>query len=247
MWVDLADEGKTGGRDSHERKMAIRQLTATSSWPEVQGSLSREGNKVIDMGAWNSSITTSPEDYPRVLRSRVDATPHIDTDAKNQFAREKAKGRTFTPEQEKDFITSRRVHYAIESQMSNEDFQTQSEGFWQEANRVANLTDEKGNLTKEANDVRQALDTRFTAIKDIGGTAPQQLLGHLIGGSVEEEVTGALGGKSVRNYVIRGVGGQQSPPAGGNPTNPPGGNPPTNPSGGGTMSDDGTIYLHPDE
>jgi hypothetical protein len=252
MWVDLSDEG----RDKHERKMAIRQLTATSSWPELQGNLSRRGNKAIDVEDWSDSITTSPEDYPRVLRSRVDATPHIDRGARDKLAAAKVSGRTFdTPQQEKDFISANRVSYGIADQMSNEDFQTQSEGFWQETSRVANLKEAKfvttanpEGYTPEAIEVRDNLKARFQSIKEIGGTAPQQLLGHLMGGSIEKRVNEALGpDDSVRNYVVRGAGGQQQPPAGGNPANP-GGNPPTNPPGGGeTMSDDGTIDLHPDE
>jgi len=233
MWVDLADEG----RDSHEKKMAIRQLTATSSWPEVQGSLSRGGKKVIDTDAWADSITTSPEDYPRILRSRVDATPHIDNDAKAQLAQQKSAGRVFTPDEERDYIASRRVHYSIKNQMSNEDFATQSEGFWQEVNRTANLTDEDGNLTEEAQEIRAELAARFEAIRSIGGTAPQQLLGHLVGGSVQAEVDGALGpGKSVLDYIQRSPA-QQSPQ---NPTGQQG--------GGATISDDETeVDLHPDD
>lgn len=215
MWVDLADASE----NSHERKMSIRQLTATSSWPEVQGSLSRKGNKVIDTEAWSSSITTSPEDYPRILRSRVDATPHIDNWAKRQLQEEKAKNpsRAWTRQGEKDFISQKRVLYSIRDQMSNEDFQTQSEGYWEEVARVSNLRDpSSGNLTQEAKDVQEALRARFTAIHDIGGTAPQQLLGHLVGGSVQAKVDRALGpGANVREYVDANtpLGGQTNPEA----------------------------------
>ena len=211
MWVDIADQSE----NRHERKMAIRQLTATSSWPEVQGSLSRAGNKVIDTEAWADSITTSQEDYPRILRSRVDATPHIDNWAKRQLEVEKAKdpGRVWTKQQEKDFISQKRVLYSIRDQMSNEDFQTQSEGYWEEVARVANLRDGANNLTQEAKDIQEALRDRFTAIHDIAGTAPQQLLGHLVGGSVQAKVDKALGpGANVKEYVNAQVplGGQTS-------------------------------------
>jgi hypothetical protein len=211
MWVDIADQSES----SHERKMAIRQLTATASWPEIQGSLSRDGNKVIDTAAWADSITTSQEDYPRILRSRVDATPHIDNWAKGQLDAEKAKDprRVWTKQEEKDFISQKRVLYSIKDQMSNEDFQTQSEGYWEEVARVANLRDSGGNLTQEAKDIQEALRERFTAIHDIGGTAPQQLLGHLVGGSVQAKVDKALGpGANVREYVNAQVplGGQAS-------------------------------------
>lgn len=209
MWVDIADQSE----NSHERKMAIRQLTATSSWPEIQGSLSRAGNKVIDTAAWADSITTSQEDYPRILRSRVDATPHIDNWAQRQLDAELEKNpdaKNWTEKQKKDFKSQMRVLYSIRDQMSNEDFQTQSEGYWQEVARVANLRYEaddsqghkKGELTDEAKKIQEALRTRFKAIHDIGGTAPQQLLGHLIGGSVQGEVDRALGaGANVSEYV----------------------------------------------
>jgi hypothetical protein len=199
MWVDLADEGES----SNEKKMSVRQLIATSSWPEVQGSLSRKGNKVIDSDAWSNSVTTSLEDYPKVLRSRVDATPHIDNAARAELARVKANG-TFgnLGVSEKDFISQYRVKYAIEKQMSNEDFQTQSDGFWEEAGRVANLRDSNDNLTGGALEIQNALRQRFGAIHDIGGTAPQQLLGHLIGGGVQKDVDKALGpGLTVKDFV----------------------------------------------
>jgi len=220
MWVDLADEG----RDKHERKMAIRQLTATSSWPELQGNLSRRGNKAIDVEDWSDSITTSPEDYPRVLRSRVDATPHIDRGARDKLDAAKVSGRQFdNTQEEKDFVSANRVSYGIADQMSNEDFQTQSEGFWQETSRVANLKNAKfvsaenpEGYTPEAIEVRNNLKARFKAIQDIGGTAPQQLLGHLVGGSIEQRVNEALGpGDSVRNYVVRGANPPPAPDDGG--------------------------------
>ena len=250
MWVDLADEG----RDKHERKMAIRQLTATSSWPELQGNLSRRGNKAIDVEDWSDSITTSPEDYPRVLRSRVDATPHIDRGARDKLAAAKVSGRTFdTPQQEKDFISANRVSYGIADQMSNEDFQTQSEGFWQETSRVANLKDSKfvsaenpEGYTPEAIEVRDSLKARFTAIREIGGTAPQQLLGHLVGGSIEQRVNEALGpNDEIRNYINSAQGkaptGQQSPPSG---TNPPPQQGTTSPP---PTQDDGGLDIQHDE
>lgn len=199
MWVDLADEG----RDGHEKKMAIRQLVATRSWPEIQGSLSRRGNKAIDTDAWSSAITTSPEDYPNVLRSRVDATPHIDNAAKKALADAKKGGRVFASrKEEKDFISQFRIKYSIEKQMSNEDFSTQSDGYWEEVARVANLRDAGGNLTTESKAIQTALRERFAAIHAIGGTAPQQLLGHLIGGGVQKDVDAALGpGLNIENFV----------------------------------------------
>ncbi len=191
MWVDLADEG----RDDFEKTAAIRQLIATSSWPEVQGSLSRKGNKVIDTESWANVVTTSPEDYPKVLRSRVDATPHIDNAAKQALAQAKASGQVFkSAQEEKDFISSFRVKYSIEKQMSNEDFATQSDGYWEEVARTANMKDSNGQLTRDAQEIQTALRARLQAIHDIGGTAPQQLLGHLQnGGALQKNVESALG------------------------------------------------------
>ena len=206
MWVDLADESN----NSHERKMAIRQLTATSSWPEVQGNLSKKGNKVIDTEAWNSSITTSAEDYPRILRSRVDATPHIDNAAKAALDAENARRRgageaELTGVDAKNFISQERILYSIEKQMSNEDFQTQSDGYWEEVARVADMRDASGNLTERSKRVQESLRKRFESIHDIGGTAPQQLLGHLVGGGVQKFVDRALGsGVNVKDFIAQG-------------------------------------------
>jgi hypothetical protein len=213
MWVDLAEDG----RDTHEKKMAIRQLTATASWPEIQGAFTRSGNRVIDTDAWASAITTSPEDYPRVLRSRVDAAPHITNSADVALAEENKslaalKRPILTGKAANDFKSQHRIQYAIEKQMSNEDFATQSDGFWEETARMATLRDSSGNLTQGAINIQKVLRNRLTAIHDIGGTAPQQLLGHLVGGSVQGSVDKALGpGMNVRDYVSPGpLGGSTS-------------------------------------
>lgn len=191
MWVDLAEEG----RDSYEKKMAIRQLTATASWPEIQNSYTKNGKKVIDTAAWAPSITTSPEEYPKVLRSRIDAAPHIVDIGEKALEQAKVGGRVFTSEiEERDFKSQKRIHYSFESQMSNEDFATQSDGFWEEAGRAASITDAAGNLTAESLAIQDALKKRLEAIHDIGGTAPQHLLGHLVGGGVEKHVDLALHG-----------------------------------------------------
>lgn len=204
MWVDLAEEG----RDSHEKKMAIRQLTGTSSWPEIQGAFTRSGKRVIDTEAWAPSITTSPEEYPKVLRSRVDAAPHI-----VDRAEKAALAAGFKPGDSsiaaRDFKSAIRMQYAIEKQMSNEDFATQSDGFWQEAGRTAGLKDATGAATPEALAIQAALKQRLQGIHDIGGPAPGHLLGHLVGGGVEKHVDAALtglppgapGADNIRRYI----------------------------------------------
>lgn len=195
MWVDLAEEGD----NDRERKMAIRQLTATSSWPEVQDSFTKSGKRVIDTADWSSSVTTSPEDYPRVLRSRVDAAPHI-VDSANK----KAATRSFANDkEEQNYKSSVRILASIEGQMSNEDFATQSDGYWKEAARMANLTDSAGVLTHEATEIRRVLNDRFKAIQGAGPTARQQMLGHLVnGGDLERNVNRALGlGPGVNGQV----------------------------------------------
>ena len=198
MWVDLAENG----RDDHEKKMAIKKLIATSSWPEVQGSYTQSGKKVIDTDAWRNAVTTSEEDYPKVLRSRVDAAPHI-IDSALQAGEEAGFARTDDSKAARDFRAAYRINYAIEKQMSNEDFATQSDGFWNEVNRMANQTDANGNLTRQAIEIKSSLRKRLKAIHDIGGTAPQQLLGHLAtGGSLEADVNAALGeGANIRDYL----------------------------------------------
>jgi hypothetical protein len=103
--------------------------------------------------------------------------------------------------------SNRRIKYAIDQQMGNEDFQTQSEGFWQETARVANLRDATGGLTPQAIEIRDALKNRFQAIRDAGPTVRQQMLAHLKnGGSLEANVnaildTGGTGDK-LDNYLV---------------------------------------------
>jgi len=196
MWVDLAEDG----RDVHEKKMAVRQLLATSSWPEIQGSFTRSGKKVFDTDIWNPAVTGSPEDYPKVLRSRVDATPHILDSAdkalvsKNAELRQSGKA-SLSELDAREFKAAYRMNYALDKQMSNEDFATQSDGFWEEAARLASLRDPvTGQLTEEARSIRRNLRARLKSIHDIGGTAPQQLLGHLQnGGDLQTSVETALG------------------------------------------------------
>ncbi|HET9850412.1 MAG TPA: hypothetical protein VFP35_02195 [Candidatus Saccharimonadales bacterium] len=205
MWVDLAEDG-----DKYEKKMAIRQLTATSSWPEIQSSFTKNGKRVIDTDAWADSITTSPEDYPRVLRSRVDATPHIDNAAKKALKAE-LENTDMDEFEQRRFVSAFRVDYAITKQLDNEGFATQSDGFWEEAARMANMTGADGELTAQAQQIRQHLKDRFFAIQQIGGTAPAQLLGHLAnGGELQKNVESILG-QSVQNYM-HGDGTPGTPP-----------------------------------
>jgi hypothetical protein len=207
MWVDLAEDG----RDDHEKKMAIRQLTATASWPEVQGSFTKSGKRVIDVASWGRDIATSPEDYPRVLSKRVDAAPHIVDVAEKALIAEQER-RSKDPEltllderQQADFKSAIRMDYAIQKQMSNEDFATQSDGFWQEAARVATYSGPDETLKARADMVRQHLIARFESIKQAGPTAQQQMLGHLVGGGVQTEVDKILrsGGedRSITDYM----------------------------------------------
>jgi hypothetical protein len=190
MWVDLAEEG-----DANERKMAIRQLTATSSWPEVQTSFTKNGKRVIDTADWATSITTSTEDYPRVLRSRVDATPHIEDSAVRALGDQLKLTPGMSSVEQLRFKSQYRIKYAIEKQLDNEGFQTQSDGFWEEAARMASANSTPEEAARGA-EIQAALKKRFQAIHDIGGTTPQVLLGHLKnGGPLQGFVETALGDK----------------------------------------------------
>lgn len=217
MWVDLSENG----RDRFEKKMAIRQLTATASWPEVQGSFTPLGKRVIDTDEWAKSITTSPEDYPRVLRSRVDAAPHV-VEAASDAAEKRGYAKEDQSVEARNVRSQERVKYAIQKQMSNEDFATQSDGFWQEAERISKLTNDQGELLPESAEIREELRKRFQAIAATGDTAAQSMLGHLAGGSVRGNVDEILGGQGLAEFLpgTRRAAANQ-PPAGGNP--PPGG------------------------
>jgi len=231
MWVDLAENG----RDDHEKKMAIRQLTATSSWPEVQGSFTSTGKRVIDTAAWAKSIATSPEDYPRILRSRVDAAPHI-VDRAEKISGEW--GYTADTVETRNVRSALRVDYAIENQMSNEDFQTQSEGFWQEAARIASYDGDDQHMKDLAAHISQTLKLRFDAIQQAGPTAVQSMLGHLVGGSIQGEVNTVLAAQGVKieDYMP----GRRNTP----PTPQPQQNPnPTQPGNQTGANDDGTTDL----
>lgn len=255
MWVDLSEDG----RDDFEKTMAIRQLNATSSWPEVQGSYTKSGKKVYDTAVWNSAITKSPEDYPKILRSRVDATPHIVDSANKALETEKqrriANHEATMPEiEEREFKSAYRINYSLEKQMSNEDFATQSDGFWEEASRMANQKGADKKLTKQALEIRTNLKKRLKAIGDAGPQAAQQLLGHLsTGGTLQENVDSILGDESITDYIAtRGHGGEEPPDGGEGPT-PPSTPPPTRPVGGGPtvspLASGGEIEvnLHPPE
>lgn len=207
-WVDLMDDDKA---DASVKKMAARQLVATSSWPEIQGSFTTKGRRVIDTDDWSKSITTSPDDYPRVLRSRVDATPHIDDGAKKALAIEIERRSNnnlppLTEIQQRRFLSQNRVQYSIEKQMGNEDFATQSDGYWAEVARMSTVTrDMTSDEAQRALQIQQHLRDRFKAIHDIGGTAPQQLLGHLMdGGPLQKNVQQALGGIDLSTYIGSG-------------------------------------------
>jgi hypothetical protein len=229
MWVDLAENG----RDDHEKKMAIRQLTATSSWPEVQGSFTSSGKRVVDTAAWAKSIATSPEDYPRILRSRVDAAPHI-VDRAEKISDEL--GYKEDTVETRNIKSAIRIEYAIENQMSNEDFQTQSEGFWQEAARIASYDGDDENMKAYAAQISAKLKARFDSIQQAGPTAVQSMLGHLVGGSIQGEVNKVLAaqGVKVEDYMP----GQRN--------RPPVARPPADT--GAAISDDGTeVDLHPDD
>ena len=219
MWVDLSEEG----RDHHEQKMAIRQLNATSSWPEVQGSFTKSGKRVIDTDIWSDAVIGSPEDYSKVLRSRVDATPHIDDAADEALSAEKEKraskkARALTGVEERNFKSAFRIKYALEKQMSNEDFATQSDGFWVEAARMSQHIDpDTGLLSETAQLIRSTLKARFKAIQDSGGNNPQIMLGHLAnGGKLQTAVDTILGDEKVTDYMS-GRGKGPPPP----PTQPP--------------------------
>lgn len=83
--------------------------------------------------------------------------------------------------------------------MSNEDFQTQSDGFWTEAARMSRLPDfdNPDQLSEEAVRIRQHLIERFTAIQNAGPTARQSMLSHLAaGGSLQKDVDTILGSTS---------------------------------------------------
>jgi hypothetical protein len=203
-WVDLMDDDEA---DAAVKKMAARQLLATVSYPEIQGSFTSKGKRVFETDAWEPSIITSPEDYPRVLRSRVDSTPHVMEAGKKDAEKLVPGAGTGTDMASRNLRSNRRIKYAIDQQMGNEDFQTQSEGFWQETARVANLRDATGGLTPQAIEIRDALKNRFQAIRDAGPTVRQQMLAHLKnGGSLEANVnaildTGGTGDK-LDNYLV---------------------------------------------
>ena len=197
MWVDLMEEGET----KHERKMAARKLRQTQSWPEMQTSFTKSGRRPGELEGWDTAIATSPEDYAATLRSRVDLAPHIKNIGAQALRienekRTKTGAALLTGRAADDFAARRRMEYAFEDQMSNEDFATQSEGFWQEAARLAQMPG--------GDQIASKLAARLAAIRDIGGTGPQQYIGHLVGGGIEErvnEVLAAGGHGSVRDYL----------------------------------------------
>jgi hypothetical protein len=190
-WVDIMDDDDA---DDAMKKMAARQLVDTASWPEIQSSFTKKGNKVIDTAAWSPSITTSPDHYPKVLRSRVDAAPHIE-DAAYTAGEQAGFARTDMSVQAKNFRAAYRMDYAIDKQLDNEGFATQSDGFWEDAARLSQLTEADGvTPTAEAERIRDHLQQRFAAIQRAGPTARQQMLGHMAnGGKLEQQVNIALG------------------------------------------------------
>jgi hypothetical protein len=205
-WVDLVDDDKA---DAAVKKMAIRQLIATSSWPEIQGSYSSKGRRVHETEAWVASVTTSPEDYPKVLRSRVDAAPHIEEAAYVEGI-QAGYGRDDNSVAARQFRSSNRINYAVQKQMGNEDFATQSDGFWDEVGKMANanivdaqgnavmVQDVNGNTVAQQDAIRNNLHARFAAIHAAGPTVRQQMLGHLMdGGALEKSVNSALGAGAV--------------------------------------------------
>jgi hypothetical protein len=211
-WVDMLDDPEA---DANVKKMAIRQLIDTSSWPEIQGAYTSGGRRVFESEEWVSSVTTSPDHYPKVLRSRVDAAPHVEVSAYEQG--EKAGyTRKDNSVEARQFRSSKRIDYALEKQMSNEDFATQSDGFWQEVSAMANsnivngvtgtteMVDWNGTLVTQQEHIRRALDKRFAAIKAAGPTVRQQMLGHLKdGGALEKAINEALpSGKKIDDYLV---------------------------------------------
>jgi len=216
MWIDLAEDG----RDDHEKKMAVKQLLATSSWPEVQGSFTKSGRKVYDTDIWNPAVTSSQEDYPKILRSRVDATPHI-MDSAEKAAVKQGFHENDQSLGAREFKAAYRMNYALEKQMSNEDFATQSDGFWEEAARLSSQRNASGNLTDEAIQIRTNLKKRLRTIQDAGPTLRQTLLGHLANGGVtQDSVNAILGGETIQDYLNGRVGVrvEASPPDAGGPS-----------------------------
>ena len=208
VWVDLMETGT-----EQEKKMAARELTATSSWPEIQTSFTPEGKRATEYDEWGKSITTSPEDYPRVLRSRVDQTPHVKDGAYKRAAGIAAERGIAASDIEsylknhpsgRDLLSAEQLYYGIHDQASNEDFSTQADGFWQEGNRVSMMKDAKGDkfinpdtgqleLTPEGHKLHDALVERFTAIQQAGPTARQQMLSHMADGGNLQNWLGEMG------------------------------------------------------
>jgi hypothetical protein len=194
MWVDRTENG----RDDNVKKMAARQLTATSSWPEIQGSFTKSGKRVVDTAIWEPAITTSLEDYPKVLRSRVIDTPHIVNGAKAAGVKAGYAENDDSIEA-RDFRSAHRTLYSIKNQMSNEDFSTQSDGTWEEMARIMQSDHVSADQKKQ---IREALKARFAAIQQAGGTTPQIMLGHLsTGGALQRNVDTILGDESVVDYL----------------------------------------------
>lgn len=245
----------TRHKDARIGEEAVKKFVATASWPELQSFEDSSGRKIFeDNPNWTSAAAKDPETYRSVLRSRTDAAAHIIQGAEAAVVdREKAASIAgpepyfASPTERLDFMSSHRINTSITKQMANEDFGQESDGFWEEAARVSQLTDADGNFTQEAQKVQTGLKKRFEAIRDIGGTAPQQLLGHLAnGGTLQTNVETILGGEgTLQTYVNPRAGvGTPAAPTPTAPVPPPGDTvspggviiPPTyRPGGGGNM------------
>ena len=241
MWLDQTEDG----RDEHEREMAVRLLRSTSSWPEFQGSFTKSGRRAFETKAWDGAITRGTDDYASVLRSRVDATPHVKDAAEKEAVEIGHFKRGDDSLEAREYKSGRRILYSINKQMSNEDINTQSDGFWEEAARQADQRDENGNLTATAKEIRVGLQNRFASIQKAGPTARQQALSHLMsGGPLQKNVDHILGeGNGVGTYLTgRGYDPtdtsvvpptipppRETPPPGASPEGPPPTTPPSTP------------------
>lgn len=200
--MEAAGNSGTSDADVRASKAAIRELLDTSSWIEIENSKittgDNAGKRIFETDNWRAAISTSPQHYSQVIRSRPDLAPDVldgAIKAAPKAAREAATRTAtdpvtgimdvdkFNEEYEKELPRQQqkaRLMTALE-RMKPEDVPSIHQGLFQD---IAELGDA---------DTTALLADRLNTFATSGSPAGANAISALQGQAMAEIVNGALG------------------------------------------------------
>lgn len=191
--VDVAGQdttnmfGKNKDVATRAAKSAVKQLLDTSSWIEMQGRQvstgGKKGRRISELDVFRSALSSSPQHYGAVNRSRPDMAPDVIESAIDDVSKKYGRRVTYetaTDEQALE-LDQARLGEALK-RLTPENLQTSHYGLFQDITRVTKAT---GNTA-----LADQLESRLEDFSK-SGTIGQNAVGSLRGGS-EPHVDEAL-------------------------------------------------------